>query len=162
MCHDAWPRAPRKIFAGPRLKRLRRERQLTQAGMVAELDVSPRYLNLMDRNRRPITVQVLIRPTGVYWHRSARLHGGGGRAFRQRNGANSLPIRCFAMRRFRAGKCGTRPRIPPLFSPRWRTSTGPIRRHGRQRSRRRRWSLPGPRRARSRRKPNRPDPHHPE
>jgi XRE family transcriptional regulator, fatty acid utilization regulator len=58
--------APRKIFAGPRLKRLRRERQLTQAGMAAELDVSPSYLNLMERNQRPITVQVLIRLTSVY------------------------------------------------------------------------------------------------
>jgi predicted transcriptional regulator/DNA-binding XRE family transcriptional regulator len=58
--------APRKIFAGPRLKRLRRERQLTQAGMAAELEVSPSYLNLMERNQRPITVQVLIRLTSVY------------------------------------------------------------------------------------------------
>jgi XRE family transcriptional regulator, fatty acid utilization regulator len=57
---------PRKIFAGPRLKRLRRERQLTQAGMAAELDVSPSYLNLMERNQRPITVQVLIRLTAAY------------------------------------------------------------------------------------------------
>src|ERR1700724_3147756 len=57
---------PRKIFAGPRLKRLRRERQLTQAAMAAELDISPSYLNLMERNQRPITVQVLIRLTDVY------------------------------------------------------------------------------------------------
>jgi predicted transcriptional regulator/transcriptional regulator with XRE-family HTH domain len=56
----------RKIFAGPRLKRLRRERQLTQARMAEELDVSPSYLNLMERNQRPITVQVLIRLTDVY------------------------------------------------------------------------------------------------
>jgi predicted transcriptional regulator/plasmid maintenance system antidote protein VapI len=58
--------AARKIYAGPRLKRLRRERQLTQAAMAAELDVSPSYLNLMERNQRPITVQVLIRLTDVY------------------------------------------------------------------------------------------------
>jgi XRE family transcriptional regulator, fatty acid utilization regulator len=58
--------APRKIYAGARLKRLRRERQLTQAAMAAELDVSPSYLNLMERNQRPITVQVLIRLTDVY------------------------------------------------------------------------------------------------
>jgi predicted transcriptional regulator/plasmid maintenance system antidote protein VapI len=56
----------RKIFAGPRLKRLRRERQLTQARMAEELDVSPSYLNLMERNQRPITVQILIRLTDVY------------------------------------------------------------------------------------------------
>ncbi len=57
---------PRKIFAGPRLKRLRRERHLTQAAMAAELDVSPSYLNLMERNQRPITVQVLIKLTDAY------------------------------------------------------------------------------------------------
>ncbi len=58
--------SPRKIYAGARLKRLRRERQLTQAGMAAELDVSPSYLNLMERNQRPITVQILIRLTAAY------------------------------------------------------------------------------------------------
>ena len=52
--------APRKIFAGPRLKRLRRERRLTQARMADELDVSPSYLNLMESNQRPITVQVTV------------------------------------------------------------------------------------------------------
>lgn len=60
------PNAQRKIFAGPRLKRLRRERQLTQARMAEELDVSPSYLNLMERNQRPLTVQVLLRLTDVY------------------------------------------------------------------------------------------------
>lgn len=56
----------RKIFAGARLKRLRRERQVTQARMAEELDVSASYLNLMERNQRPITVQVLIRLADVY------------------------------------------------------------------------------------------------
>jgi len=60
------PGTTRKIFAGPRLKRLRRERQLTQARMAAELEVSPSYLNLMERNQRPITVQVLIRLADAY------------------------------------------------------------------------------------------------
>ncbi len=58
--------ASRKIFAGARLKRLRRERQATQARMAEELDVSASYLNLMERNQRPITVQVLIRLADVY------------------------------------------------------------------------------------------------
>jgi predicted transcriptional regulator len=48
------------------LKRLRREHQLTQARMAEELDVSPSYLNLMERNQRPLTVQVLLRLTDVY------------------------------------------------------------------------------------------------
>ena len=56
----------RKLFAGPRLKRLRRERQLTQARMAEELDVSPSYLNLMERNQRPLTAQILIRLSDVY------------------------------------------------------------------------------------------------
>jgi XRE family transcriptional regulator, fatty acid utilization regulator len=56
----------RKIYAGARIKRLRRERQLTQAGMAADLDVSPSYLNLMEHNQRPITVQILIRLTAAY------------------------------------------------------------------------------------------------
>jgi len=58
--------APRKIYAGARLKRLRGERHLTQAGMAAELDVSPSYLNLMERNQRPMTVQILLRLTAAY------------------------------------------------------------------------------------------------
>ncbi len=56
----------RKIVAGPRLKRLRRERGLTQARMAGELSVSPSYLNLMERNQRPITLPVLARLTDVY------------------------------------------------------------------------------------------------
>ncbi|MGB7126597.1 MAG: short-chain fatty acyl-CoA regulator family protein [Methylovirgula sp.] len=60
------PTSSRKIFAGARLKRLRRERQVTQARMAEELDVSASYLNLMERNQRPITVQVLIRLADVY------------------------------------------------------------------------------------------------
>ncbi len=58
--------AVRKILAGPRLKRLRRERGLTQARMATELTVSPSYLNLMERNQRPITMPVLVRLTSVY------------------------------------------------------------------------------------------------
>ena len=56
----------RKIFAGPRLRRLRRERSLTQARMAEELAVSPSYLNLMERNQRPITVPVLLRLADIY------------------------------------------------------------------------------------------------
>ncbi|MGO4571958.1 helix-turn-helix domain-containing protein [Microvirga sp. 2TAF3] len=56
----------RKLFVGPRLKRLRRERNLSQAGMAEELGLSPSYLNLMERNQRPITAQVLIRLAHAY------------------------------------------------------------------------------------------------
>ncbi|MBL4595837.1 MAG: DUF2083 domain-containing protein [Robiginitomaculum sp.] len=58
--------AERKLFAGARLKRLRRDLKLTQARMAEELGVSPSYLNLMERNQRPITAQVLIRLVETY------------------------------------------------------------------------------------------------
>ena len=56
----------RKLFAGARLKRLRRNLKLTQLRMAEELGVSASYLNLMERNQRPITAQVLIRLVEIY------------------------------------------------------------------------------------------------
>src|ERR671912_1993327 len=56
----------RKLFVGPRLKRLRRERNLSQARMAEELGLSPSYLNLIERNQRPVTAQVLIRLAHAY------------------------------------------------------------------------------------------------
>ena len=53
--------AGRKILAGARVRRLRRELGLSQSGMAAELGISASYLNLMERNQRPVTAQVLIR-----------------------------------------------------------------------------------------------------
>ncbi len=53
--------ADRKLFLGARLRRLRRDLGLTQAGMAQELGVSPSYLNLLERNQRPVTAQVLLR-----------------------------------------------------------------------------------------------------
>src|SRR5215218_3579214 len=56
----------RKLFVGPRLKRLRRELNMSQSRMAEELGLSPSYLNLMERNQRPITAQVLIRLAHAY------------------------------------------------------------------------------------------------
>ena len=58
--------AERKIFAGARLKRLRLRLALSQTQMAAELGVSPSYLNLIERNQRPLTVQVLLKLSSVY------------------------------------------------------------------------------------------------
>ncbi len=46
----------RKIFAGPRIRRLRNARGLTQTAMAEGLGISPSYLNLIERNQRPLTV----------------------------------------------------------------------------------------------------------
>lgn len=48
------------IYNGPALRRLRRREGLNQAGMAARLGVSPSYLNLIERNQRPITARVLM------------------------------------------------------------------------------------------------------
>jgi predicted transcriptional regulator/plasmid maintenance system antidote protein VapI len=56
----------RKLFLGPRLKRLRRDLGLTQTRMAEDLGVSPSYLNHLERNQRPVTAQVLLRLAEAY------------------------------------------------------------------------------------------------
>ncbi|WP_157220987.1 helix-turn-helix domain-containing protein [Flavisphingomonas formosensis] len=53
--------ADQKIFAGHRLRRLRRSSGLTQAAMAETLGVSPSYLNLLERNQRPVTASLMLR-----------------------------------------------------------------------------------------------------
>jgi len=55
-----------KIFAGPRIRRLRMERSLTQTAMAEGLGISPSYLNLIERNQRPLTVQLILKLASVY------------------------------------------------------------------------------------------------
>ena len=49
-----------KIFAGPRLRRERKGLGMTQAQLAGALGLSPSYLNLMERNQRPVTARVLL------------------------------------------------------------------------------------------------------
>ncbi|MFN0043902.1 MAG: short-chain fatty acyl-CoA regulator family protein [Alphaproteobacteria bacterium] len=56
----------RKLFQGARLRRLRRTRGLTQARMAEELGLSAAYLNLLERNQRPVTARVLMRLAEVF------------------------------------------------------------------------------------------------
>ncbi len=58
--------AENKIFAGPRIRRIRRSLDLTQAAMAGELGISPSYLNLIERNQRPLTVQLLLKLASTY------------------------------------------------------------------------------------------------
>lgn len=53
--------AERKLFIGHKLRRLRREEGVTQAQMAHDLGISAAYLNLIEHNQRPITVNVLLR-----------------------------------------------------------------------------------------------------
>ena len=56
----------RSVFLGPRLRRLRRELGVTQAAMAGDLDVSPSYIALMERNQRPVTADMLLRLAQTY------------------------------------------------------------------------------------------------
>jgi predicted transcriptional regulator/transcriptional regulator with XRE-family HTH domain len=62
----AGPSTDRKLFLGARLKRLRRDLGITQTRMAEDLGVSPSYLNLLERNQRPVTAQVLLRLAEAY------------------------------------------------------------------------------------------------
>lgn len=58
--------AEQKIFAGPRIRRLRNGLELTQTAMAQQLGISPSYLNLIERNQRPLTVQLLLKLSSVF------------------------------------------------------------------------------------------------
>lgn len=75
--------AERKIFAGPRVRRLRQSLSLTQTAMAEGLGISPSYLNLIERNQRPLTVQLLLRLASVYKVDLDQLQSEGGGASAQ-------------------------------------------------------------------------------
>jgi XRE family transcriptional regulator, fatty acid utilization regulator len=56
----------RKILAGARLRKLRSELGVSQVAMAQDLDISPSYLNLIERNLRPVTAQLLIKLSEAY------------------------------------------------------------------------------------------------
>lgn len=70
--------AEQKIFAGPRIRRIRNAKGLTQTAMAAELGISPSYLNLIERNQRPLTVQLLLKLSSAYHVEPEELQGDGG------------------------------------------------------------------------------------
>ena len=56
----------KKIFVGRRIRRLRRELGMTQAAMADDLAISSSYLNLIEGNQRPLSVQLLLRLDEAY------------------------------------------------------------------------------------------------
>ncbi|WP_340586404.1 helix-turn-helix domain-containing protein [Erythrobacter alti] len=58
--------AGKALYLGPRLKKLRRELGLTQANMADDLEISPSYIALMERNQRPVTAEMLIKLATTY------------------------------------------------------------------------------------------------
>ncbi|QJB68585.1 helix-turn-helix domain-containing protein [Parasphingorhabdus halotolerans] len=50
----------RKLYAGAAIKRLRRSAGMTQVALSAALDISPSYLNLIERNQRPLSARLML------------------------------------------------------------------------------------------------------
>lgn len=51
----------RSARIGGKLRRLRQDQKFNQTQMAAELGISPSYLNLLESNQRPVTVNILLR-----------------------------------------------------------------------------------------------------
>ena len=54
------------LFAGAALRRLRRREGLTQAAMAQRLSISASYLNLIERNQRPLSARVLMQVVDAF------------------------------------------------------------------------------------------------
>ena len=70
--------AERRLYVGPSLRRLRRDHGLTQADMAADLEVSPSYIALLERNHRPLSAEMLLRLSQTYKMDMTALAGDGG------------------------------------------------------------------------------------
>lgn len=69
--------ADHKIFAGPKIRRIRTAKGESQTGMAHALGISPSYLNLIESNQRPLTVQLLIKLSSIYGFDLEDLQGKG-------------------------------------------------------------------------------------
>ena len=49
------------MFAGPAVRKVRREAGMTQAAMAEALDISPSYLNLIEHGQRPLSATVIVK-----------------------------------------------------------------------------------------------------
>lgn len=80
--------ADSKLFAGHAVRRLRRQLGLSQAAMAQALEVSPSYLNLVERNQRPVSATLMLRLAQTYDFDPRKLAasepGGGAEALRRR------------------------------------------------------------------------------
>ncbi len=70
--------AEQKLFAGPRIRRIRVAKGLTQTAMADGLGISPSYLNLIERNQRPLTVQLVLKLASIYKVEPEELQGEAG------------------------------------------------------------------------------------
>lgn len=55
-----------KLIVGPKLRRLRKTLNLTQAAMASELGISASYINLIEGNQRPMSAKILLKLAQLY------------------------------------------------------------------------------------------------
>jgi XRE family transcriptional regulator, fatty acid utilization regulator len=60
------PSTAKKLFVGPRFRRIRQQLGLSQTQIAEGLGISPSYINLIERNQRPVTAQILLRLAETY------------------------------------------------------------------------------------------------
>jgi predicted transcriptional regulator/DNA-binding XRE family transcriptional regulator len=60
------PSSAKKLFVGPRFRRIRQQLGLSQTQIAEGLGISPSYINLIERNQRPVTAQILLRLAETY------------------------------------------------------------------------------------------------
>src|SRR3981081_2170945 len=58
--------AGKKLFVGPRFRRIRQQLGLSQTLSAEGVGISPSYINLIERNQRPVTAQILLRLAEAY------------------------------------------------------------------------------------------------
>src|SRR4051794_19103603 len=51
---------------GHKIRRLRHETGISQTQLAAQLEISPSYLNLIEHNQRPVSVDLLIRISRIF------------------------------------------------------------------------------------------------
>ena len=77
-----------KVHAGHTVRRMRRVAGITQVAMAETLEISPSYLNLIERNQRPLTAPIMLRLAERYDFDARTLSGatpgGGVEALRRR------------------------------------------------------------------------------
>ncbi len=58
--------AQQSLYIGNKIKRLRQNNNINQKTLAHELGISPSYLNLIERNRRGLTVNLLLRLSEIF------------------------------------------------------------------------------------------------
>ncbi len=67
----------KNAYLGGQLKRLRETHAMTQAALARSLDISPSYLNQIERNQRPLTLAVLAKLDELFGPEAQPFHDAG-------------------------------------------------------------------------------------